>query len=46
MKLSDIILEGVEVHGIKLFAYAITVAELYAALPIFDEAAVLHGKPW
>lgn len=40
MKLHEVLREGVEVHGIKLFAYAITVAELYDALPDFDPEAI------
>lgn len=40
MKFSQVLTEEVSVHGVALFAYTITIAEAYAALPQFDKAAL------
>jgi len=40
MKFDQILTEEVSVHGIALFAYAVTIAEAYDALPVFDPAAL------
>jgi hypothetical protein len=40
MRLREILSEGIVVHGIELFAYTVTIAEMYDALPEFEEDAV------